>query len=48
MVRLSIQNIGYENFASIFAFSWYYVASALGMIGLIGWFWPERPLEVNQ
>jgi len=32
---------------SIFAFSWYYVASALGMIGLIGWFWPERPLEVN-
>ena len=33
---------------SIFAFSWYYVASALGMIGLIGWFWPERPLEVDQ
>jgi cytochrome c oxidase subunit 1 len=32
---------------SIFAFSWYYVASVLGMIGLIGWFWPERPLEVN-
>jgi cytochrome c oxidase subunit 1 len=32
---------------SIFAFSWYYVASALGMIGLIGWFWPERPLEVD-
>ncbi len=31
---------------SIFAFSWYYVASVLGMIGLIGWFWPERPLEV--
>jgi cytochrome c oxidase subunit I len=33
---------------SIFAFSWYYVASGLGMIGLVGWFWPERPLEVNQ
>jgi hypothetical protein len=24
------------------------VASVLGMIGLIGWFWPERPLEVDQ
>jgi cytochrome c oxidase subunit I len=33
---------------SIFAFSWYYVASVLGLIGLIGWFWPERPLEVDQ
>ena len=32
---------------SIFGFSWYYVASGLGMIGLIGWFWPERPLEVD-
>ena len=32
---------------SIFAFSWYYVASALGMIGLIGWFWPTRPVEVD-
>jgi cytochrome c oxidase subunit I len=32
---------------SIFAFSWYYVASVLGMIGLIGWFWPERPFEVD-
>jgi cytochrome c oxidase subunit 1 len=32
---------------SIFAFSWYFVASVLGMIGLIGWFWPERPLEVD-
>jgi cytochrome c oxidase subunit 1 len=32
---------------SIFAFSWYYVASVLGMIGLIGWFWPERPLKVD-
>jgi cytochrome c oxidase subunit 1 len=33
---------------SIFAFNWYYVASVLGMISLIGWFWPERPLEVDQ
>jgi cytochrome c oxidase subunit I len=33
---------------SIFAFSWYYVASVLGLIGLVGWFWPERPLEVGQ
>ncbi|PWU01054.1 MAG: cytochrome c oxidase subunit I [Terriglobia bacterium] len=32
---------------SIFAFFWYYVASVLGMIGLIGWFWPNRPLEVD-
>jgi cytochrome c oxidase subunit I len=32
---------------SIFAFSWYYVASVLGMIGLIGWFWPEEPVEVD-
>ena len=32
---------------SIFGFSWYYVASVLGMIGLVGWFWPERPLEVD-
>ena len=32
---------------SIFAFYWYYVASVLGMVGLIGWFWPERPLEVK-
>jgi len=32
---------------SVFAFSWYYVASLLGAIGLIGWFWPRRPLEVE-
>jgi heme/copper-type cytochrome/quinol oxidase subunit 1 len=30
---------------SVAAFSWYFVASALGMIGLIGWFWPREPLE---
>jgi heme/copper-type cytochrome/quinol oxidase subunit 1 len=32
---------------SVAAFSWYYVASALGMIGLIGWFWPREPLEIK-
>jgi heme/copper-type cytochrome/quinol oxidase subunit 1 len=31
---------------SVFAFSWYFVASALGMVGLIGWFWPREPLEL--
>ena len=32
---------------SVAAFSWYYVASGLGMIGLIGWFWPREPLEIK-
>jgi cytochrome c oxidase subunit 1 len=32
---------------SIFAFSGYFVASALGMIGVIGWFWPREPLEIK-
>jgi cytochrome c oxidase subunit I len=32
---------------SVFSFSWYYVATVLGMIGLIGWFWPREPLEVE-
>jgi cytochrome c oxidase subunit I len=32
---------------SIFAFWWYYVASILGMIGLIGWFWPQEPMEIE-
>ena len=30
---------------SVFAFSWYFVAAALGGIGLVGWFWPKKPLE---
>lgn len=30
---------------SVIAFSWYYVALVLGGIGLIGWFWPRRPVE---
>jgi len=32
---------------SVFAFSWYFVSAALGMIGLIGWFWPHRPVEIR-
>jgi len=32
---------------SVFAFSGYYVASVLGMVGLIGWFWPREPLELK-
>lgn len=32
---------------SIMAFSWYFVASALGTIGLIGWFWPREPLDIK-
>jgi cytochrome c oxidase subunit I len=32
---------------SVFAFSWYYVAAVLGAIGLIGWFWPRRSLELE-
>jgi cytochrome c oxidase subunit 1 len=27
---------------SVFAFSWYFVAIALGFIGLLGWFWPRK------
>jgi heme/copper-type cytochrome/quinol oxidase subunit 1 len=32
---------------SVFQFWWYYVAAALGAVGLIGWFWPRRPFEVE-
>jgi cytochrome c oxidase subunit 1 len=32
---------------SVFAFSWYYVASALGGIGLIGWFWPRNARDLG-
>jgi cytochrome c oxidase subunit 1 len=34
-------------YGSIFSFSWYYVSASLGAIGLLGWFWPRRPLEVE-
>jgi cytochrome c oxidase subunit I len=32
---------------SVAAFYWYYIASVLGMIGLIGWFWPRQPLDIK-
>jgi cytochrome c oxidase subunit 1 len=31
---------------SVFAFSSYFLASLLGAIGLVGWFWPRKPLEI--
>jgi heme/copper-type cytochrome/quinol oxidase subunit 1 len=41
-VGLSIGLVG-----SVADFSWYYVASVLGLIGFIGWFWPREPLEIK-
>jgi cytochrome c oxidase subunit 1 len=32
---------------SVFAFSWYYVAAFLGALGMIGWFWPRPPKDVE-
>ncbi|MDQ6679317.1 MAG: cytochrome c oxidase subunit I [Acidobacteriota bacterium] len=32
---------------SVFQFGWYYLAMALGAIGLVGWFWPRPPLELE-
>jgi cytochrome c oxidase subunit 1 len=32
---------------AVTSFSGYYVASVLGGIGLIGWFWPRKPLEIT-
>ncbi len=32
---------------SVFNFNYYYLALGLAMIGLIGWFWPRPPLEVQ-
>ena len=32
---------------SIFYFSGYYLALILATIGLVGWFWPDRPLELE-
>ncbi len=31
---------------AVFQFQWYYPDIALAAIGLIGWFWPRRPLEL--
>jgi cytochrome c oxidase subunit 1 len=33
---------------SVVWFSWYFVSASLGMIGLIGWFWPRKPHEVER
>jgi hypothetical protein len=35
-------------YGSVFAFSWYFISAALGTIGLVGWFWPRRPLEIDS
>jgi heme/copper-type cytochrome/quinol oxidase subunit 1 len=32
---------------SVFNFGWYYLALFLGGVGLIGWFWPRRPVEIE-
>jgi len=32
---------------AVFAFSGYWLASLLGLIGFIGWFWPPRHVEVE-
>jgi cytochrome c oxidase subunit I len=34
-------------YGSVAAFYWYFVMSALGLIGFIGWFWPREPLELE-
>lgn len=34
-------------FGSIFAFKYYYLALTLAFIGLVGWFWPRRPVEIE-
>jgi heme/copper-type cytochrome/quinol oxidase subunit 1 len=38
---ISALGIGIGFAGSVFAFSWYFVASALGTIGMVGWFWPR-------
>jgi cytochrome c oxidase subunit 1 len=32
---------------AVFAFSWYWAATLLGLIGFIGWFWPHQTPEVE-
>jgi heme/copper-type cytochrome/quinol oxidase subunit 1 len=32
---------------SIFQFQWYYVGILLGTVGLLGWFWPRKPVEIE-
>ena len=38
---LSALGIGIALAGSVFSFWWYYLALGLGIIGLIGWFWPR-------
>jgi heme/copper-type cytochrome/quinol oxidase subunit 1 len=33
---------------SIFQFSYYYLGLVLAFIGLVGWFWPRKPVEAEQ
>jgi hypothetical protein len=33
---------------SVFYFSSYFVASALALIGFVGWFWPRKPREIER
>jgi cytochrome c oxidase subunit 1 len=44
---LSALGLGIGLAGSVFAFSWYFVASALGGLGLVGWFWPRGPVEIE-
>ena len=32
---------------SVFSFWYYYLSAGLGAIGLLGWFWPRRPLRLE-
>lgn len=34
-------------YGSIFGFVWYYIGSALALIAFIGWFWPQKPQEIE-
>jgi cytochrome c oxidase subunit 1 len=34
-------------YGSVVDFRWYYVSAILGTIGLLGWFWPHRPREIE-
>jgi cytochrome c oxidase subunit 1 len=44
---LTALGIAFGLSGSIFAFSWYYVAAFLGMLGFFGWFWPSPPKDVE-
>jgi cytochrome c oxidase subunit 1 len=44
---LSALGIGIGLAGSVFSFWWYYLALGLGALGLIGWFWPQKPVELQ-